>query len=79
MSYLRYLTAVNTSLREAVLPEITSGRGRDALHTAIAAIAQRARGFASARWACNGLIGRGDAQEAQWPDYVRAFHGRRGQ
>jgi len=39
MSYLRYLTAVNTSLREAVLPEITSGRGRDALHTAIAAIA----------------------------------------
>jgi hypothetical protein len=32
-----------------------------------------------ARWACNGLIGHGDAQEAQWPDYVRAFHGRRGQ
>jgi len=39
MSYLRYLTAVNTSLREAVLPEVASGRGRDAVNNAISALA----------------------------------------
>jgi len=39
MSYLRYLTSVNTSLREAVLPELGSGRARDALNNAISAIA----------------------------------------
>lgn len=39
MSYRRYLTAVNTSLRESVLPEVTSGRGRDAVNNAISALA----------------------------------------
>lgn len=32
-----------------------------------------------ARWECDGLVGYGDAQEAQWPEYVRAFHGKLGQ
>jgi len=31
-----------------------------------------------ARWAYDGLVGYGDAQEAQWPDYVRAFYGQVG-
>jgi hypothetical protein len=31
-----------------------------------------------ARWECDGLVGYGDAQEAQWPDFVRAFYGKLG-
>ena len=32
-----------------------------------------------ARWECNGLVGHGEAQEAQWPEFVRKFYGRLGQ
>jgi hypothetical protein len=28
----------------------------------------------SARWTCNGRIGYGDIQEAQWTDYLQAYH-----
>jgi hypothetical protein len=30
------------------------------------------------RWECNGLVGYGDSQEAQWPDYVNKFYGKLG-
>ena len=35
MSYSRYLTAINTTLRETVLPEVESGRARDAVNNSI--------------------------------------------
>ena len=39
MSYSRYLTAINTTLRETVLPEVESGRARDAVNNSIRVLA----------------------------------------
>ena len=39
MSYSRYLTVVNTALKDVVLPEVLSGRAKDAINNSIAALA----------------------------------------
>ena len=39
MSYTRYLTAINTTLRQVVLPELQSGTARDAVNNSIRALA----------------------------------------
>jgi len=39
MSYARYLTAINSMLLQAVLPEIQSGRAKDGLNNCISALA----------------------------------------
>lgn len=39
MSYLRYLTAINTTLRQTVLPELQSGAAKDAVNNTIRALA----------------------------------------
>ena len=39
MSYARYLTVVNTALKDIVLPEVQSGRAKDAITNSIAALA----------------------------------------
>jgi hypothetical protein len=38
MSYSRYLTAINTALRDTVLPEVQSGRGKDAVINSISVL-----------------------------------------